>query len=162
MSVFAGSNKKAQGYQKLVNTFSGKLFAHKNYKDPYRVTDDTSKHHTVLAEYDIALIKLTSKFEQVIHEGQYLINPICLPNRGEINRKEENATFFGYGLKEAPDSDINDHQYSDDLKKGDVLLGLCVYEKLFCANFQRSWQLPRPCGVRLFLLLTMLIYTMIG
>ena len=122
MIVYAGSNKRKRGYRKEVNSFSGKLFAHPNWKDPSQVTNVEELQKLVKVHHDIALIKLESKLEQVKYGLRYQINPICLPKRGEYNSDEENATFFGWGLQEAPNNEFFSRSLPDHVRRGDVLL----------------------------------------
>ena len=93
MEVHAGSMSKVawEGLQMrkvTVNTF---------YKHPYYI----KLWHQ---DYDIAMAKLSVPLTELGHNGYYLINPICLPQKTkQSNTERETAVDFGTGLIRNPD-----------------------------------------------------------
>ncbi|CAG2113712.1 unnamed protein product, partial [Medioppia subpectinata] len=67
--------------------------------------------------HDIALVKLSKPFTEIIDNRHYTINPICLPNMNRVNAGQELATLFGFGL-----TDEFTESRTDWLQRGDLLL----------------------------------------
>ena len=47
--------------------------------------------------YDIALLKLKDRIVPVFNETHYIINSICLPESGIVNKEHENVMIIGMG-----------------------------------------------------------------
>ena len=134
--VHAGSNQY-EGYEKR-NVI--KVIKHEEYVMPPDPHNYTVKEEDM--RWDLALLK-TSKFPR--HESdwtkQYLINTICLPNRGGNpipKGQKEIATLFGYGA-------ISQTSYPEYLQKAQVMAIPCMDDHLIC-SIQTQGQ-PSSCGV---------------
>ena len=74
--------------------------------------------------YDIALLKLKDRIVPVFNETHYIINSICLPESGIVNKEPENVMIIGMGATD--ENYTNKHK----LKKGlDLMLSpdYCYY-----------------------------------
>ena len=74
--------------------------------------------------YDIALLKLKDRIVPVFNETHYIINSICLPESGIVNKEHENVMIIGMGA-------TGENTNTPVLKKGlDLILSpdYCYYK----------------------------------
>ena len=64
------------------------------------VTDAKSYVYNNKNYYDIALLKLKDRIVPVFNETHYIINSICLPKTGIVNKEHENVMIIGMGVTE--------------------------------------------------------------
>ena len=138
--VIAGSNVRGEGEHRYMS----KWLPHPYYNDTVRNSSNLTV--TMKGVYDIALIKLESKFTKHLNDGRhYLINTICLPTRDSSAYVPGEATYFGYGTIERS---IPVGPWSHDLLlKGNVKLrpwGQCNYR--YCTHYDNGAQ-GKPCSV---------------
>ena len=141
--VYAGSNSRGKGYMRKVS----KWIIHEVYKEPSKIASNSEHHSWISANHDIALVKVQTPFPRHVNDGQsYSLNTICLPGSDKImNRYEENATLFGFGLIESG-GDFWETTH-DKLLKANVVLKPSKYcREMYCTEFKNDND-PRPCPV---------------
>ena len=110
MKIFAGSNQRGEGEVRNLNKwipnpiFGDKISDLPDYQKYLKIrnySDEEKYRNLFRRKYDIGLIKLDTPFTHKYEGRRYLINTVCLPQRGvDPGNAPGNATFFGFGSVE--------------------------------------------------------------
>ena len=125
-----------------------KLIQHPYYIHPELVDPSNDTNRTKIA-HDIGLVKLEHKFTKQLNDGiHYLINTVCLPIEGQMNKYQETTTFTGFGITNPYGS-----YRSETLQIGETQLApsnSCEIEYMLCANHNPDDIKGCPVSLNLF------------